>query len=68
MTKFIAIVLSLICIYFIRAGIQSWDLSKPRDFISAVRYIAAAVFLMFFVVALFKTDKTLLEFFSFLWK
>lgn len=68
MTKIAAVILFFLCIYLVKIGIRSRHNSTPPDYIATVRYIGAAIFLIFFVVGLFTTDKTLLEFFSFLWK
>ena len=68
MTKIVGTILFIICIFLIREGIRSRNLSNPPDYLTTVRYFGSAIFLFFFVVALYTTDKSLLEFFSFLKK
>ena len=66
MTKIVATILFIVCIFLIREGIRSRNLSNPPDYITTVRYFGAAIFLFFFVIALYTTDKSLVEFFPFL--
>ncbi len=68
MTKIVAVILIIICALLIREGIRCKNIATPPDYITTIRYFGGAIFLMFIVVALFTTDKSLLEFFSFLWK
>jgi hypothetical protein len=68
MTKIAATILLIICILLIRQGIREWNLGDPPDHILSVRLFGAAMFLLFFVGGLYVTDKSLLEFFSFIWK
>lgn len=68
MTKIAATILLIVCILLIRRGIREWNLGDAPDHILSVRIFGAAMFLLIFVVGLYVTDKSLLEFFSFTWK
>jgi hypothetical protein len=68
MTKIVAVILTIICVLLAREGIRCRNIATPPDYITTVRYFGGALFLFLLAIALFTTDKSLLELFSFLRK